>query len=203
MEILNYEQGSEKWFQARLGSIGGSSIASVVPGGQGKTRKNLLYRLAGEILSGKKYESYSNAHMERGLEQEPEAKLLYELVTGNQVEQIGLIKDSDHKHFSPDGLIAPNGILEIKCTIPSVHIETIIHNEIPAEYRRQCQWGLHVCQAEFVDFVDYCPLITANPILIIKRGRDEKLIKELEEGADKFLGELAVVIRKVKEAGGP
>lgn len=200
MEIYKeIEQGSQDWFDLRLGSIGGSSIASVVAGGQGKTRTQLLYRLAGEILSGVKYESYSNPHMERGLEQESEARDVYAMVKEIEVEQVGLVKESAHKHFSPDGLI-PNGILEIKCTIPSVHIETILHNEIPAAYRRQCAWGLHICQRGYVDFVSYSPLITDNPILIIRRGRDEKLIRELDEGADKFISELAQVVRKVKEA---
>ena len=201
MEIINCDQGSDIWFSERLGSIGGSSIASVVAGGQGKTRLQLLYRLAGEILSGVKYEGYKNADMERGLEQESEARDVYAMVKEVEVEQVGLVKESAHKHYSPDGLLSNgwDGILEIKCTIPSVHIETILHNEIPAAYRKQCQWGLHICQREYVDFVSYSPLITDNPILILRRGRDEKLIKELDEGADKFILELAQVVRKVKE----
>lgn len=199
MEILNCEQGQQEWFQARLGSIGGSMIADAVAGGQGKTRNNLLYRLAGEILSGVKYEGYRNNHMDRGLEQEAEARQLYELVTGNAVEQVGLYKESDHIHFSPDGIVALDGLIEIKCQIPSVHVETIIQNEIPAAYRKQVQWGLSVCNRKWVDFISYSPLITDNPILIIRRGRDEKLIKELREGAEKFLEELAMILKKVKE----
>ena len=92
MKIIDCEQGSPKWFEARLGSIGGSSIASVVAKGQGKMRKNLLYRLAGEILSGQKYESYQNDHMLRGIEQEVDARAEYEFITGNEVKQVGLIK---------------------------------------------------------------------------------------------------------------
>ena len=92
MEILTCEQGSDEWFAARIGSIGGSSIASCVAKGEGKTRKNLLYRLAGEILSNEKYDSYSNAHMERGIEQEPEARNMYEFIAGKEVTQVGLIK---------------------------------------------------------------------------------------------------------------
>uniref|UniRef100_A0A6M3J3F0 Putative exonuclease n=1 Tax=viral metagenome TaxID=1070528 RepID=A0A6M3J3F0_9ZZZZ len=200
MEIIDtIVQGSDEWFAARLGSIGGSSIADVVAGGQGKMRKNLMYRLAGEILSGVKYEGYKNEHMDRGLEQEPDARSFYELISGNTVRQVGLVKESDYIHFSPDGLVDPDGITEIKCTIPSVHIETILQNEIPAAYRKQCQWGLYICQRQWVDFVSYSPLITDKPILIIRRVRDEKLIQELKEGAEKFLMEMAKIIRQVKE----
>jgi len=197
---IDTKQGDPAWFEARLGSIGGSSIASVVAGGNGKMRTNLLYRLAGEILSGQKYESYSNPHMERGLELEAEARMVYEMEKDCVVRQIGLVKETDYKHASPDGLLDPDGLLEIKCTIPSVHIETIVKNEIPAEYRKQCQWGLHICHRWWVDFVSYSPTVKDKEIWIIRRGRDEKLIRELDEGADKFIMELAALVRKVKEA---
>ena len=90
--IDDIEQGTDAWFTARTGSIGGSSIASVVAGGQGKMRKQLMCRLIGEILSGVKYEGYSNADMQRGIEQEPDARNMYEFITGNEVKQIGLVK---------------------------------------------------------------------------------------------------------------
>ena len=35
MQILDMPQGSDEWYAERIGSIGGSSIASVVAGGQG------------------------------------------------------------------------------------------------------------------------------------------------------------------------
>lgn len=197
MEILDCEQGSEAWFAARLGSIGGSSISSVVAKGQGKMRKNLLYRLAGEILSGQSYEGYKNFHMERGNEQEGEARDMYELVSENNIEQIGLIRKSPHKHFSPDALCGHN-IIEIKCVIPSVHVETIISDKVPAAYRKQCQWGMFICKSEWCDFISYSPLIIDNPIWIKRVKRDEKLIKELDEGADKFIEELLEVVKKIK-----
>jgi len=105
MEILTMEQGSPEWFEARLGSIGGSSIAAATAGGKGKVRKDLMYRLIGEILSGQKYEGYKNAYMERGNELEPYARALYEEITGQTVKQVGLIRRAPFKHYSPDGVI--------------------------------------------------------------------------------------------------
>ena len=92
MEIIECDQLSEEWYSARIGSIGGSSISAVVAKGEGKMRKSLLYRLIGEILSGVKYEGYSNADMQRGIEQEPDARNMYEFITSNEVKQIGLVK---------------------------------------------------------------------------------------------------------------
>jgi len=198
MKTIECEQGTDEWFEARIGSIGGSSIAAVVAKGQGKMRKNLLYRLAGEILSGEKYESYSNAHMERGIEQEAEARDMYEFITGNEVKQVGLVKESGHKHFSPDGLVADDGVLEIKCVIPSVHVETIISDKVPAAYRKQCQWGMFVCESDWCDFVSYSPSVIDRPIWIKRVYRDEKLIEELNGGADKFIEELSAIVDKIK-----
>ena len=200
MEIINCDQLSDEWFSARIGSIGGSSISAVVAKGEGKIRESLLYRLIGEILSGVKYEGYQNADMIRGQEQEPDARNMYEFVTGNEVEQIGLVKESEHKHFSPDGLcgIIHDGLIEIKSVIPSVHVETILSDRVPAAYRKQISWGLHICQKEWCDFISFSPTIACKPIWIKRVHRDEKLIKELDEGADKFIKEMLELVEKIK-----
>lgn len=200
MEIINCTQRSDEWFKHRLGSIGGSSIYSVMAKGQGKMRKNLMFRLIGEILSGQSYEGYSNQHFQRGIDEEPDAIDTYIAVSGNEVEKVGLVKESRHKHYSPDGWINPNGILEVKCTIPSIHCETIYQNEIPPEYRKQCQWGLFICQCDYVDFVSYSPFVSENPIWIIRRGRDEELIQEMNLEADKFIAEMQDIIEKIKSS---
>ena len=200
MEIIkDCEQGSEDWHIRRIGSIGGSGIADVVAGGTGKMRKNLMYRLAGEILSGEKYVGFKNDHMERGIEQEAAAREMYAYITDNEVEQVGLVKETDHTHFSPDSLVSPDGIIEIKCVIPSVHIETILSDSVPAGYVKRIQWGLHICQRKWCDFVSYSPTISDRPIWIKRVLRDESKIEYLEQGAGKFLMEMAMVIRKIKE----
>ena len=198
MQILDYAQGSDEWFEARIGSIGGSSIADVVAGGKGIVRSKLMYRLAGEILSGVKYEGYTNPHMERGVEQEAEARDMYSFITGNDVEQIGLIKLTDYKHESPDGLVGDDGKIEIKCTIPSVHIETIISDKAPSAYRKQMQWGVYISERKWCDFVSYSPLVAVKPIWIKRVERDEDLIKELDEGADKFIQEMLEIVKKIR-----
>lgn len=198
MEIIrDIEQGSPEWFSHRLGSIGGSSIASVVAGGKGKTRSALLYRLAGEILSGEKYEGYTNHHMERGLELEAEARALYEFQTDNTVEQVALVKMSDHIHYSPDGLIDPDGLLEIKCTIPSVHVETIYTDKIDGKYIKQMQWGMFVCKRKWCDFVSYSPSVKAKPIFIKRVKFDSDMASELWAGAQNFIDEMEQIIKRV------
>lgn len=199
MEIYDCEQGKPEWFALRLGSIGGSKISDVVAGGKGIMRKNLMYRLAGEILSRQNYDGYQNAEMLRGIEQEPEARAMYEFMTGSEIKQVGVIKEGAHKHYSPDGLVGENGMIEIKCVIPSIHVETVHTEKIDGKYYKQIQWGLFMCRRDWCDFVSYSPLIVDTPIWIKRYRRNEEIIRELNEGADKFLNELATVIRKLKE----
>jgi len=181
-----------------LGSIGGSSISSVVAKGQGRMRSNLLYRLAGEILSGVKYEGYKNADMERGQLQEQDARNVYAMEREIEVYQIGITKEGGNKHYSEDGFVGKNGLIEIKAQMPSVYIETIITEKIDTSYYRQINWGMSITQREYCDFIAYSPLVVDRPIWIKRFERDEKLIKEMHEGADKFIMDMAVVIKKVK-----
>ena len=198
MEIIrDIDQGSDEWFAQRIGSIGGSSIASVVAGGQGKTRKTLMYRLVGEILSGEKYHGYSNDHMARGVELEAEARQCYEFVTGNTVEQVGMFRYGPHTHFSPDGDLG-DGIIEIKCVIPSTHVETILSDKIPAAYRKQCSWGM--LERGYCDFVSYSPTVKDRPIWIKRMDRDIKLIKTLMDGAEKFVDEMLGMVKQIRKA---
>jgi hypothetical protein len=200
IEIIPGDQGTDEWKQLRIGSIGGSSIQAVCAKGQGKSRKSLMYRFAGEILSGCKYDGYSNSDMQRGLEQEPDARAAYEWIEDVETEQVALVRSAPGKHYSPDALVSNDGIVEIKCVIPSVQVETIIQGKIPAAYRKQCQWGLHICEREWVDFVSYSPLVKDRDVLIIKAYRDEALIKEMDKEADAFLMELAMMINGIRNA---
>ena len=165
-------------------------------------RKALLYRLAGEILSGVKYEGYRNADMDRGIEQEADARNVYAMEREVEVVQVGLIKKDEFRHVSPDGLIGEDGMIEIKCVIPSVHIETIDTEKIDGGYQKQIQWGLFITQRRYCDFISWSPLVVDYPIWVKRVERDEKVIKELNDGADKFIDKLKDVVSKIKKGGG-
>jgi putative phage-type endonuclease len=195
-EIIDIPQGSDEWFKARVGSIGGSAIATVVSKGSGRT--TLLYRMAAEILAGKKLDEYTNDDMKRGIELEPDARREYEFIKGVEVRQVGMVKAGEHRHMSPDGLVGDDGMIEIKSPRGNNHIETIITERIPAVYRRQCQWGLSICERDWLDFVSYCPVIKDKPIFIIRTGRDEKMISELSAGAEKFIEDLMKIVERVR-----
>ena len=198
MEIIDCPQYSEQWFQETLASVGGSSISSVCAKGQGKMRKNLLYRMAGEYLTGKPYEGYSNFNMERGLEEEGKSLEAYELITGFEIQKVGLCRREPHKHYSPDGLIHSDGIAETKSAIPSIHIERIDTDKVEGNYIKQMQWGLFICERTWCDFISYSPLVSVRPIWVKRFFRDEKLIKEMNDECDKFIKDLLEITNRIK-----
>ena len=157
METLYIEQGSSEWFKARLGSIGGSSIAAAVAGGTGTTRQTLMYKLVGQILSGVWEDGYKSEAMIQGTAREPEARMLYEIIQGVEVEEVGIVKDHPHKHVSPDGLVGNNGMIEIKSPQIPAHVATLDKQKVPAQYVKQCQWSLQRTSREWLDFISYNP----------------------------------------------
>jgi hypothetical protein len=198
--ITEFSQNTDEWMHARIGSIGGSSIQSVCAKGSGKMRSNLLYRMAGEIFSGIPYEGYYNDDMQRGHILESKARIEYEVITGYEVKQVAMMKATDKKHCSPDGDVEKEkGIIEIKCRIPSVHIETIDKNKVNASDRKQCQWNLFISEREWLDYLSYCPLIPTCSLFVVRVKRDEKLIKEMDAEADRFLEDLDNLVERIKK----
>jgi putative phage-type endonuclease len=203
-EIISIDtapQGSEAWHALRLGSVGGCSIDAVLAKGQGKTRKSLMYRLAGEILAGVKTESYTNANMERGHQFEDEARQYYSFVTGHEVEQVSLIKaDIPGVHVSPDGLVGDDGGVEIKVHLPHVYVELIDTGVIPTGYVRQCQHFLYVSRRKWIDFIGYSPEITARPMWIKRIEPDPKVQDMIAVELPLFLAELAERVERIRGA---
>ena len=200
MEIIRgIKQGSDLWKQMRVGSVGGSSIGSVLAKGEGKSRKTLMYKLAGEFLSGVKTEDYKNANMQRGNDFEDEARQYYEFVTGNTVEQVALIKsDMQGSHNSPDGLVGADGGIEIKVRLAHVYVEQVDTEKIELNYLRQCNHLLWVTGRQWVDFISYCPEIKVKPMWIKRILPDKKIIEQIETQLPIFLKELAEMVERFK-----
>ena len=94
MLIREMEQGTPEWFAVRMGLPTASQFATIMAkgrsGGDSKTRQTYLYKLAGEILTGDPMDSFSNHHMERGHEMEPEARRYYAFMHDVEPQQVGM-----------------------------------------------------------------------------------------------------------------
>ncbi len=189
---LSYcEQGSSDWFQARLGIPTASEFASILTkprrgSDESRVRRTYMLKLIGERLTGEPMEKYTNQHMERGRILEAEALSYFAFMQDSEVERIGFIRNG-RTGCSPDALIGPDGILEIKTKLPHLLIDCLLKGEFPPEHKAQCQGELWITQREWVDLVCYWPGL---PAPIIRAYRDERYIGELADAVATFCDEL-------------
>jgi putative phage-type endonuclease len=165
------------------------------------SRDNYMADLIVERLTGQKASSFSNAAMEWGTEQEPNARAAYSARTGELVEEVGFI---DHPVIpmsgaSPDGLVA-DGLVEFKCPNTSNHLDTLLADAVPGKYITQMQWQMACTGRPWCDFASYDDRLPAHLQMFVKRvQRDDKRIAELEIEVTKFLNELEEKLNKLQE----
>lgn len=192
---MESQQRTDEWYDIRLGKATASRFADVLATtktGEAAARRNYRAQLVIERLTGIPTESYSNAAMEWGVENEPVAKLAYEAETGNEV-----VDEFFCEHpvllagCSPDGLIGKDGLIETKCPNTATHMETLHRGDIPPNYVPQVQGQLWITERKWCDFVSFDPRLPRNAQLFIKRvERDEEYISELAEKVSAFLEEV-------------
>jgi len=198
------EQRSEAWFQQRLGRATASRISDIVAktkSGYSASRANYMAQLVVERMTNKQAESYSNAAMEWGTEQEPLARAAYEAEVDVLVEEVGMI---DHPKVemsgaSPDGLVGDDGLVEIKCPTTATHIDTLMGEQAPKKYYDQMQWQMACTGRKWCDFVSFDPRMPEGLQLFVKRvERDDEYIAMLESEVATFLQEVSDKVNKLK-----
>lgn len=197
-------QGTDAWFAVRCGKVTASRISDVVAktkSGWGASRATYMGELIAERLTGIPMPSYTNAAMQWGIDTEPQARAAYEFYSDAKVELIGFV---DHPHIpmtgaSPDGLIGKDGLVEIKCPNTATHIETLLGQSIPSKYTNQMQWQMFCTERQWCDFVSFDPRMPESMRIFIRRlNRDQAIISSLENDVRKFLFELDVKVRDLK-----
>lgn len=186
------EQNSEEWENLRLGKITSSSF-SIIMANYGKAfgepAKKYALKLALERIKNCKSEyNYSNAHMERGHEQEPIARMLYEDLYFTEVTNGGFF-DCGFYGDSPDGLVGNNGVIEIKSVIDTTHYANIKRGSIDPSYKWQVIGHLDCTGREWCDFISYCADFPENSQILVyrmHRHEVEQDIERLRERREKF-----------------
>ena len=181
MRLIKCEQGSPEWLTHRLGVPSASQFSKIVTGKGGKSTQVEAYinQLVAEELTGETTLVYVNEHMKRGTELEPDARELYEALTGNTVQEVGFcLHDTVNAGCSPDGLIGEDGGLEIKCPAPATHVEWVKAGVVPSKHLQQIMGCLWVTGRSWWDFMSYHQ--TMKP-LIVRVERDEEYIAALAE----------------------
>lgn len=188
-------QGTPEWFEVRLGKFTASDAQAIANDGTGLT--TLVFEKVAEKLTKKFKESYTNEDMVRGNELEALARDAYELETGIVVKQVGFIEKSDFVGCSPDGIIEPDGLLEIKCPSDTNFVKYMYEKKIDTKYIWQVQMQMLVSERNWVDFVIFNPNFP-SPIIIERIERDENKIEKLLIGLESGQGLLERILTKVK-----
>lgn len=141
------EQRSKAWYIERTGKLGGSENKDIVD-----LRKKLklkaratvmtaVYKVVSEVLTGQREESFTNAAMQWGIDNEDENLEPY--VTEDCTFPGGITRD-DLKYcwFSPDMLALKDGFTvtdgyEAKCPTSKTFIKYVERNEVPSEHLAQ------------------------------------------------------------------
>ena len=204
IEVFDHiEQGTDEWLATRAGIPTCSEFKKVMAGKgpRGGTsskeyvgRTKYMRQLAGEIITGIPEETYSNSHMDRGKENEAEARDYYAFLKDVEPVQVGFIRNGNCGG-SPDSLIGADGILEIKDAIGSVQIERLLAGGLPTEHKAQCQGLLMVSGRSWVDFMSHS---RGLPPLIVRVERDERYIAEIRVAVDEFVDELNALVSQIR-----
>lgn len=194
------EQRSPEWFAARAGKVTASRIADVMARtktGWGASREGYLSQLVIERLTGMCEAGFTNAAMQWGTDQEPNARDCYSFAAGVAVVEEGFVPHPTiaMAGASPDGLVDATGLVEIKCPNSATHIATLRGAPIADKYIKQMQFQLACTGRAWCDFVSYDPRLPVEMQLhVIRVDRDDALVAEIEEAVVVFLVEVDTAI---------
>ncbi|MFA5875242.1 MAG: lambda exonuclease family protein [Candidatus Margulisiibacteriota bacterium] len=206
--MSNELQKTDEWFSDRLGCVTASRVSCVMAKtktGESASRKNYMMQLLCERLTGKREESFTSSAMQRGVDLEPVARVMFEMGSNISVIESGFIKHPNGLMIgaSPDGLCDDDAILEIKCPNTAQYVDFLLSKKIPRDYELQMRLQMACANADHAWFVMYDDRMPSYLQLTSKRlDRDieeekimmEEIIRFLEE-----LDELEIKVRQIQD----
>lgn len=204
--IIDAEQRSPEWFQARAGRVTGSRARDVlarIKSGEAAARRDYRVQLAVERLTRiPQASTFTNDEMQRGITLEPTARERVAQMRGYTVRETGFLQSNDHMAgCSLDGDINEfEGILEIKCPKSATHVAYIKAGVLPSEYLPQVLHNLWVSGADWCDFFSFDDRLPAglDTFLIRVYARDLDLLG-YEACLLQFLGEVDAEHRELMQ----
>ena len=200
-------QGSDEWFAVRNGKVTASKLGDlmrVTKYGESTYKTRLRMELAIERLTGKSASpNFMNQAMQDGVEREPDARKLFEAITGKDVALCGSFNHPEivNTSASPDGLIrGEDAVLELKCPTHITHCRNILSEKMPKNYEYQVQWQIACTESEYAYFASYHPDFPKELRLKwVKVLRDNIMILEIEDEVRKFDVEVEELINQLKK----
>ncbi len=205
-------QNSANWYAAKVGILSASSFKDILAEGKGLMRKAYMHRLAAERLTGEFSETYTNGYMEGGHVVEDEIRNAYAFLHDAEPSRVGFVTlDDGSAGCSPDSLIGDTGGLEIKSALPNLVVGYIEADRFPAEHMAQVQGTLWITGREWWDIAigpragkgTEARIATGVPYFFKRAYRDETFIAELAVQVARFNDELAALVERIRNYGGP
>ena len=182
-KFIDVEQNSDEWYELRGGKLTSSKLGVIMASygkAFGEPAKKYAVNIAIEQITGNAIAStYTNEHMQRGHDQEPIARELYEDTNFCDVTNGGFF-ESEFVGCSPDGLVDDDGVIEIKSVIGTTHFATIKRQNVDPAYKWQCIGNLLFTGREWIDFISYCEEFPEDKQLFVKRLHKADLSEEFE-----------------------
>lgn len=201
----NIQQRSPEWFSQRTGKVTASRVSDLMAktkSGPSASRASYMAQLITERLTQTPTEGFSSAAMQWGTDTEPQARMAYELMTGEAVVETGFIPHPTIAGFgaSPDGLVGSDGLIEIKCPNSATHIETLLDGKVPSKYMIQMQVQIMCCGREWCDFVSFDPRMPGDMNFWMQRVFADPVMQEnIKAEVIKFLGDLDMKLQQLRE----
>lgn len=171
-KITTFEN-NEDWLEFRKAKIMGTKLKDIVTK-RGNTTKVGVYQLIADRLAVEDNED----PMARGHRLEEEAIGHLSDLTGKKfITDLVVISRDDNPNlaWSPDGYSKNlKFAAEVKCLRSALHIQAVIENKIPDEYKEQSIQPFIVCdELETLYFTFYDPRIASRPLHVIEVNRED------------------------------
>ena len=195
----NIQQRTDEWMAIKRFKTSGSGIKPILVAKTKGPWKTYGYDLIAqrEDKNPAVYEEvFLNRATQWGRDMEPFAVKAFEKRTGRTVSEVGWVESTDRmlrgrSGCSPDGIISSTEWIEIKCLASKNHVQHIIENKLPTEYRPQVM-NYFVINPELkvVYFVLYDPRMKTEKrrlhIIPVYREDHEVTISDLKDRMIEF-----------------
>ena len=199
MKIIDCEQGSTAWSQARLGVVTASEIdALVTPLWKIRTGEGVetyLHKKLAEKLLNYPQDSGTSYAMDQGSIVEKIALPWFEFQYDTTVRRVGFcLSDDGRTGCSPDGLIGDDMGLEVKSPQPATHLKYLLRGEVPPEYLPQIHFSMLVTGRPRWTFVSFSRQF---PPLVVPVMQDKQIQQVLQGAVDLFAQKFDAALARI------
>lgn len=196
-----FDQLTDKWLAMHVGRPTASEFHQFMTPTfevrKGEMFHSFVARKVAEKWRGKPLSGFSTFATEQGMLREDEALPWLMLEYDQEIRRVGFVEGADGRcGCSPDGLIEPDGGVEIKCPNPDTHVRYLLAGEVPKDHLCQVHGSLYVTGRKWWQFVSYA---IKFPKLVVTVERDEAIMEKIAVALDAFYHAFDAALERLKQ----